>query len=108
MFNQELKTFIKEQFERLKKYYNHDNPKIISLAGAVKLTEEVGELCTEILAQNKLIRKEKLKNHNKKTLEEELVDVLITTLILAHSMDLNLEKTLKEKMKIVAKRYSSA
>ena len=106
MFTSELNTFIKEQRERLKKYYNVSDQQTITLAGAVKLSEEVGELCAQILASVNLARKEKIQNHNINKLEEEFADVLITTLILAHTMNIDTEKALKDKIAIVTKRFS--
>lgn len=54
----DLLKFIEIEDERLKKYYDsyEDQEKII-LAQTVKLTEELGELCDEVLAHNSLQRR---------------------------------------------------
>jgi NTP pyrophosphatase (non-canonical NTP hydrolase) len=61
---EDLLKFIEVEDERLKKYYGgySDQEKRI-LARTVKLTEELGELCNEVLAHNSLQRKQKLDNH---------------------------------------------
>ena len=102
----ELLKFIEIENERLKKYYGgySDQEKRI-LARTVKLTEELGELCDEILAHNSMQRKQKLDNYNKDNLPEEFADIIITTLLLAKAMNVDIEKALKRKIEKVNKRY---
>ncbi len=102
----DLLKFIEIEDERLKKYYGGygDQEKRI-LAGTVKLTEELGELCDEVLAYNSLQRKQKLDNHDKENLPEEFADVLITALLLAKAMDVDIEKALEKKVEKVNNRY---
>ncbi len=101
-----LLQFIATEDERLKKYYGSypDQEKRI-LARTVKLSEELGELCDEVLSFNAMQRKTKLENHNGENLSEEFVDVLITTLLLAKAMDVDIEKALKNKIVKINKRY---
>jgi NTP pyrophosphatase (non-canonical NTP hydrolase) len=102
----DLLKFIEVEDERLKNYYGGypDQEKRI-LARTVKLTEELGELCNEVLAHNSLQRKQKLDNHNKENLPEEFADVIITTLLLAKAMNVDIEKALEKKIEKVNKRY---
>lgn len=102
----DLKKFIKKEDQRLKKYYGDykDEEKRI-LARTVKLSEELGELCDEVLCHNLLQRKEKLDNHDGNNLAEEFADVVITTLLLAETMGVNIEKALEQKMKKINERY---
>jgi len=65
----------------------------------------LGELCDEILAHNSMQRKQKLDNHNKDNLSEEFADVIITTLLLAKAMNVDIEKALERKIEKVNKRY---
>jgi NTP pyrophosphatase (non-canonical NTP hydrolase) len=74
------------------------------LARTIKLTEELGELCQEVLAHCSLQRKQKLEDYSKESLSEEFADVLITALLLAKSMDVNVEKALEEKIQKINKR----
>jgi len=100
----ELLEFIEEENERIRKRYpNLDKEKLI-LAQTVKINEELGELYNEILNHFSLQRKEKLDNMDKKAIEEEFADVLITTLLLAKRMNVDIEKTLKEKIDKINKR----
>lgn len=104
----ELLQFIKDEDERLKARYktggkSHHEKR--SLARTVKLAEELGELCEEILAANGDQRQEKLDKIEKGNLGEEFANVLITTLLLAKEMDVDVELALKEKIKKIEKRY---
>jgi len=102
----DLLKFIEIEDERLKKYYGgYDDQEKRILARAVKLTEELGELCDEVLAHNSLQRKQKLDNHDKENLPEEFADVIITTLLLAKAMNVDIEKALEKKVEKVNKRY---
>jgi NTP pyrophosphatase (non-canonical NTP hydrolase) len=102
----DLIQFINTEDERLKKYYGGytDQEKRI-LARTVKLTEELGELCDEVLAHNSLQRKEKLEERDSHNLSEEFADVVITALLLAKAMDIDITKALENKIAKVNKRY---
>ena len=50
-------------------------------------------------------RKQKLDNHNKDNLSGEFADVIITTLLLAKAMNVDIEKALERKIEKVSKRY---
>jgi len=102
----ELQKFIKKENLRLKKYYgnSNDEEKRI-LVRTVKLTEELGELCDAVLSHNSLQRKDKMVKFDKNNLSEEFADVVITTLLLAEVMDVDIEKALKDKIKKINKRY---
>ncbi len=102
----DLIKFIKAEDERLKKYYGSysDQEKRI-LVRTVKLSEELGELCEKILLYMSMQRKDKLIRHNKDKLSEEFADVVITALLVARAMDVDIEKALKRKMRKISKRY---
>lgn len=102
---QDLLTFIEKQKDVVRKHYNNitDQEKFI-LAASVKLSEELGELSQEILGSLSLLRKEKLEKHNQETLENEFADVLITTLILAKSMNIDIKKALENKIDKISER----
>lgn len=102
----DLLKFIEIEDERLKKYYGgYDDQEKRILTRTVKLTEEFGELCNEVLARKSLQRKQKLDNHNKENLPEEFADVIITALLLAKAMNVDIEKAIEKKIKKVNKRY---
>ena len=100
----ELLDFIESEHERLRnKYQNLDKQKEI-LARCVKLSEEVGELSNEVLSLNSFQRYVKLEKHGPEKVEEEIADVIITTLLLAKSMGVNVEKSLQERIENVKAR----
>ncbi|MGB2762437.1 MAG: MazG nucleotide pyrophosphohydrolase domain-containing protein [Minisyncoccales bacterium] len=101
-----LLKFIEDEDKRLIKYYGgySDKEKRI-LARTVKLTEELGELCDEVLSYNSLQRQDKLNNREEENLSKEFADVVITTFLLAKAMDIDIEKALGEKIEEIKKRY---
>ena len=67
-------------------------------ARMVKLTEEVGELADEVLALHKVIS-------GAEGLGDEIADVLITTLILAASLEVNVPEALARKITKIEARF---
>lgn len=101
----ELLEFIEIENKRLKGRYRYLDREKRILARTVKMTEELGELCDEVLAHSSLQRKQKLDNHDKENLPEEFADVIITALLLAKAMDVDVEKALEKKVEKINKRY---
>jgi len=106
MLTKKLKDFIAKESDRLIKNYggSSDYEKRV-LSRTVKMQEEVGELCEEILASQNDQRKEKLKKHNQETMEGEFSDVLITVMLLAEILKIDLDEALNNKIKKNDKRY---
>ena len=71
----------------------------------MKLNEEVGELCNDILAVLKLQRKSKLAKFDKRNIYEEFADVIITTIALAIVAGVDIERALNDKLDKIEKRY---
>ena len=103
---QELQKFSRQEHARLQKYYSVSKPEDLHLPITIKIMEELGELCNEVLAHSGLQRKEKLQNFNKEDIEEEFADVILTTFNLAQSMGIDVEPGLSRKMKKIEKRYA--
>ena len=102
----DLLQFIDVQDKRLKEYYNElTDPEKIVLARTVKLTEELGELCQAVLACLSLQRPQKLDKQDKDKLPEEFADVLVTTLLLAKSMEIDVENALEKKIQTINTRF---
>jgi len=99
----ELLEFIKTEHQRLMKFYNFKKRGQLKYPIALKIMEELGELCEEVLAQEKIQRVEKLQNRESK-IDEELADVLITTLLLAENMNIDVINGLKKKIKKIKNR----
>lgn len=75
------------------------------LTKTVKLNEEVGELCNDILSILKLQRKAKLDSFNKTNIYQEFADVIITTIQLAEVAGVDVERAISDKLVKIEKRY---
>ncbi|MCL4417204.1 MAG: hypothetical protein M1268_00755 [Patescibacteria group bacterium] len=76
------------------------------LTKTVKLNEEVGELCNDILAILRLQRRAKLEKFDKKHIYQEFADVIITTIQLASISGVDIQRAVKDKMRIIEERHS--
>jgi NTP pyrophosphatase (non-canonical NTP hydrolase) len=74
------------------------------LTKTIKLNEEVGELCNDVLSVLKLQRKSKLERFEKRNFYEEFADVIITTMQLANSAGVDIERALSDKLKKIDAR----
>ncbi len=74
------------------------------LAMTVKLNEEVGELCNDILSILKLQRKSKLASFDRRNIYQEFADVFITLMQLAVTANVNMERAIKDKLKTIEER----
>lgn len=75
------------------------------LTKTIKLNEEVGELCNDILAVLKLQRKSKLAKFDKRNFYEEFADVIIVTMQLASVAGVDIERAINDKLKKIEKKY---
>ncbi len=101
-----LQEKIKEQNIRTRphfKLYSQQEKEI--LTKTVKLNEEVGELCNDILSILRLQRKAKLEKFDKRHIYQEFADVIITTIQLASVAGVDIERAVNDKLKIIEKRY---
>ena len=75
------------------------------LVQTVKLNEEVGELCNDILGILKLQRKAKQRKFDKRNIYEEFADVIISTITLAQTTGVDLERALRDKLEKIETKY---
>lgn len=75
------------------------------LSRTVKLNEEVGELCNDILAILKMQRKAKLEHFDKRNMYVEFADVILTTMQLAMAAGVDIERAVNDKLKKVEEKY---
>ena len=103
----ELLEFIDLENERLIKRFgkNFSEQREMILARTVKLAEEFGELCSEVLTSSGYQRQERLDKYDKNNLSDEFADVIITTLLLAKLMDVDIREALANKIEKINKRY---
>lgn len=101
----ELQAIIEEYGKCLeKKFGKYDDKEKLILSSTVKLQEELGELCDEILKHNSRQRKEKY-SENEDNLPNEFADVILATFMLARDMDIDLDTALKNKIKKLNERF---
>lgn len=74
------------------------------LTKTVKLNEEVGELCNDILSILRLQRKAKLERFDRRNIYQEFADVLITLVQLAIASNVDLERAVVDKLKTISQR----
>jgi NTP pyrophosphatase (non-canonical NTP hydrolase) len=102
---QDLKSFIEAENERLREQYTEVSEQQNVLVQTVKISEELGELCDEVLAHDSLQRTEKLDEFENGNIESEFADVIITTLLLADSIGVDIESALEQKIENIERRH---
>lgn len=75
------------------------------LTKTVKLNEEVGELCNDILGVLRLQRKAKLDKFDRRNIYQEFADVIITAIQLAAVTGVDIERAVHDKLQTIEKRY---
>lgn len=106
MIDTDLRNWIRRQSKKLEiRFGGTQTDKEKLYARTIKLNEEVGELCEEILAYNKDQRTEKLENKTSDDLAYEIADVLITTLLIAESLGIDPNDALQKKITKIDKRF---
>ena len=75
------------------------------LTKTVKLNEEVGELCNDILSILKLQRRAKLQKFDRRNMYEEFADVIITAMQLAIAAGVDVERAVSDKLKKIEQKY---
>jgi len=99
---EDLLKFIKEEHERLMKFYGFKENHELKYTITLKIMEELGELCQEVLHSDSMQRKEKLAR--KSRIEQELPDVIFTTLLLAENLGIDVKSAIKKKLEKIRKR----
>ncbi len=85
------------------KLYSQQEKEI--LTRTVKLNEEVGELCNDILSVLKLQRRSKLEKFDKRNFYEEFGDVIISTIQLAIAAGVDIDRAVNDKLKKIEEHY---
>lgn len=85
------------------KLYSQQEKEI--LTKTIKLNEEVGELCNDILSVLKLQRRAKLEKFDRRNIYQEFADVVITTVQLATTTNVDIERAVSDKLKKIEQRY---
>jgi NTP pyrophosphatase (non-canonical NTP hydrolase) len=98
-----LRAFLKGEHSRLLKLYDLKERNHLRHLICLKIGEEFGELMEEVLSLEKIQRKEKLDGWEDKT-GDEIADVIITILLLAENLGIDIEKELEKGIKKREKR----
>ena len=100
---QEKIAILNEKTKPHYKLYSQEEKEI--LTKTVKLNEEVGELCNDILGILKLQRKAKMQKFDRRNIYQEFADVIITTIQLAQVAGVDIERAIEDKLKKIEKRH---
>lgn len=104
---EELQKFIDEQdelFRRIKDTNQSERERVF--ARTIKLGEEYGELCDEVLASVGDQRKGKLAQEKRGDLEGEFADVTIVLFLLAKAMNVDVMGTLDAKIAKIREKHN--
>lgn len=103
----ELQNKIKDLDSKSKPHYKlYTQTEKAILTKTVKLNEEVGELCNDILSILRLQRKAKLDKFDKRNIYQEFADVIITTIQLAGVAGVDIDRAINDKLKTIEHRYN--
>lgn len=100
---EDFKKFIDEQHEFFRKVKKQTKKDRI-YARTIKLGEEYGELCDEVLEYMHDQRAAKSKHHRAEDLGSEFADVLVVLFMLAKAMDVDVMAALNRKIAKIRKR----
>lgn len=100
---QKFQDFIDWEIERLNSFLDKSNEELKPWS-AIKLSEEVGELQSEVIGYAKLHRKEKMDRFSKESFGKEVADVIITACIVGRRHDIDIVDALNNKIKIIQGR----
>ncbi len=103
---EELSDFINEYGRKLEqKFGKYDDREKLVLSSTVKLTEELGELCDQVLAHNLRQREAKLAGQTAEDLPAEVADVLLAVFMLAKDLEIDLAEAVKMKIEKIKAKY---
>lgn len=102
----EFQKFIDEQDALFRSLGKGDSERERILARTVKLSEEMGELCDEVLGFLGLQRKSKLEGKGPDDVADEIADVVIVAFLLAKSLDMNVPAALARKIQKIQEKHN--
>ncbi len=105
MIDKKLLETIKIINTNLNKKHNYDSKNMKILAGCTKLQEEAWELSGEVLTFLKIARKKKIENFKFEDLESEFADVVLSLLVLADDMWVDINKAIQNKLDKIENRW---
>ncbi|MDD2657602.1 MAG: MazG-like family protein [Candidatus Pacebacteria bacterium] len=107
MTMEEFQKFIDEQSALLRNtVHASQTEREIILGRTVKISEEFGELSDEVLASLGDQRTGKMDGRSTESLADEFADVVITTFLLAKSMDVDVMQALAHKVEKIRAKHN--
>ncbi|TSC79996.1 MAG: Uncharacterized protein G01um101429_308 [Parcubacteria group bacterium Gr01-1014_29] len=103
---EEFQKFIDEQDAFFRSLGKSASERERVLARTVKLSEELGELCDEVLASQGFQRAGKMETRDQNGLGDEFADVAIVTFLLAKSMNVDIMAALDRKVKKIKEKHN--
>lgn len=104
MHIQEITTWIQKIVPIIHAHHHDHDPDKTKLFHLVKISEEVGELAEQVLWSCKAQRDEKNDKISPDNLAKEACDVIISTLVLMHSQQIDIEQALSNRMEHIKER----
>lgn len=102
----EFESFIAEQDRLFLEKTQQQTEKEKVFARTIKISEEFGELCDEVLAHFGNQRSGKMHDRSHKKVADEFADVFITLALLAKSLDINLLESAQRKIEIIRNKHN--
>lgn len=102
----ELTKFATEENQRLMNLFGFKTKSELIYPQMLKLMEEIGEFSECVLNKQSLQRKEKSES-KKFNIENEIADVILVAILLSQNLDIDIEKALADKMKIIEDRHKN-
>jgi len=104
---QQLLDWIKVKDQDLRRINTPEDKVKRRLNRMAKLGEEFGELSSQVLSQSSFQRDRNGRKFNLEELGGEVADVLITTMLLAESFDIDITNALEKKIAKIDKRFKN-
>lgn len=104
MIDKNLLEMIDIVTRKIKESYNLTEKEHI-LASALKVAEEAWELSSEVLVKIWRARQKKIDDFDQDNMEWEFADVILSTLVLANMMDIDINSALKNKIEKIKQRW---
>lgn len=102
-------TDLLTRYKKIDEYFNQKFPVISGdvkiLARLGKITEELGELNSEVHGKLQWHRQEKQAEFKDENLAKEWADVFNTVILFGMSMDIDMPKAIDERLKEIYRRY---
>ncbi len=102
---EEIQDFIKKVRHAMNEQFFSRDGQLAVLMSMVKISEEVGELSDAVLHYMKQQRPDKILPEVDQHVADELADVILSTVMLAQDMQIDVTMALQRKMLVIKSRF---